>query len=788
MQTDRQAGGNQRRAGIPTEPMGTGTFHGIGGAVTVLLLGPVVVVREGVEVALGGTRHGTLLCLLALAEDAGLTVSVLADELWGSGPPPGAASTIRTYATRLRRSLDAGTSRSLVVAGHGSYRLRTGAYGSDVGEFEHLVRCGRDASSGEDRSDLLRRAERLWRGRAYADVRQTPLMLAEAGRLEELHLLAVEDRIAAELGLGLHRELVSDLHRLATAEPLRERICRMLVLALHRSGRQAEALRAAHAHRTRLREELGIDPTRELAALEHAVLTRDPELDWHPPRAREGRTRLASAARSLGVPGALDLGRQLLASGEFEKASALFTGEFASAGEPTDEPGRELACDLLLGLAEARRGARDLAGTQSAALAAANYARELGSPGRLATAAVWATSQNTVGHLDGAVEALCLEALDSLAPAATDLRARVLAGLVDYLGFAVGDGDKAVEIAAAALGLATESGDPTAIARCLFMNGEALDGTPRVTERMLLGERLVADGLLRGDVVAESDGLHIRALARLALADVGGFDRDRSRLEHLAPEVPNWYRQMFLQVWRGMRLMMEGRFAVVEAAVGELLGLASHEPNIQNLAFGQLLFLRREQGRLAELRPLVEQRAIHEPRITTIACAMALVDAETGRVAEAAGQLAALVDPAGVRAPRDFTWTTSLCLLAETAALVGDRRAAAVLLEELAPYRGQLAVLAKGVAVTGAVDRYIAMLQATLGDDAAGPSFEAAMRLDSSLGAPPLAARTKVCFGRWLSRQPGDAHRRRGETLLGEGRREALELTMSALAASSVAS
>jgi DNA-binding SARP family transcriptional activator len=746
-----------------------------------MFLGPVVLVRDGAEVAMGGTREGTLLALLALGGEAGLTVDVLADELWDGNPPPAAAKTIRTYATRLRRSLDAGTAGSLVVAGHGSYRLRTGAYASDVSDFEHLVGLARAAGGTEERADLLRRAGGLWRGRPYADVRETPMMLAEASRLEELRVLSAEERIAADLELGLHRPLVSELQILAAANPLRERIWHMLVLALHRSGRQAEALRTAQAYRRRLREDLGIEPTRALAALEHAILVRDPDLDWRAPVGRTGSVQPAEAPASPSAEGALARGRALLATGEFELASAMFTAAVAGAGEPIDASRAELACDVLLGLAEARRGARDAVGAQSAALAAADLARQSGSARQLAMAAVWATSLSTVGHPDDAVETLCLEALDSLAPAATELRARVLAGLADYLSFAVGDGDKALETVTAALALATESGDPTAIARCLFMNGEALDGTPRVTERMLLGERLVSDGLRRGDVVAESDGLHVRSLARLALGDVEGFERDRSRLEALAPEVVNWYRPMFLRVWRGMRLMMEGRFEVVEAAVGELLGVASHEPNVQNLAFAQLLFLRREQGRLAELRPVVEQQARQEPRILTIACALAWVDAQTGRPEDAARELGEIVDPLGVRVPRDFTRTTSLCLLAETAAAVEDREAAAALLDELAPYRGQVAVLAKGLAVTGAVDRYLGLLEATVGDDA-GPSFEAALRLDASLGAPPLLARTKLCFGRWLCRRAEEAARQRGEAMLVEALDAALELGMPALA------
>jgi DNA-binding SARP family transcriptional activator len=754
-------------------------LEAIGVDLKVDVLGPVRVVRDGVSVPLGGSRETlrTMLGLLVASRDLGLSEGGIADELWGGAPPVGCSSTIRSYATRLRRSLDVGANRSIVLVEHGVYRLFTGGYESDVAEFERLVKLGEDACWPEERSDLLRRALEVPRGRPYANVAQTPLIMQEVARIEELKLMVMTDRIEADIDLGLHSDVIAESQQLVAANPYRERLSRMLVLALYRSGRQVEALRTIQSQRERLREDVGIEPSRRLIGLEHAILVRDPSLDWRPmqERRRHARRRSGQSRREI-----LGLGRQLLPDGEFDEARSIVA---ATPEEPPGGPNRQMECDMLLGLSQARHEVQDLVGTRSAAIAAAGLAREAGSRSRLAVAALLAGSRNTVGRPEVVVEALCHEALDTLEPADTDLRALVLAALADYQGFAIGDGDAAIETAAEALALANGSSEARVLARCLLQSGKSLDWTSRLTERTLLGEHLVAHGLAHGDIEAECDGLHLRSLACLALGDIVGFESDRLQLEHLTSEAPNWWRDLFLRVWPGMVAMMDGRFDDAEPAIALLLGLGSHEPDIQNLALGQLLFLRGEQGRLGEMRPLVEQHVKREPRVTAFSCALAWILAETGHTTEASIQLRALVGGGVVRVPRDLTWTTSLCLLAETAATVGDPQSAAVLLAQLVAYRGQVAVLSQGVAVAGAFDRYIGLMQAVLGDGAARSNFEAALVLETSLCAPPLVARTKVCFGRWLFRQPSNLDRRRAQTLLGEGRRTALSLGMLRLAA-----
>lgn len=258
----------------------------------------------------------------------------------------------------------------------------------------------------------------------------------------------------------------------------------------------------------------------------------------------------------------------------------------------------------------------------------------------------------------------------------------------------------------------------------------------------------------------------------MSLGDTAGFDSDRDRLERLSAEVPDWHRHAFLRLWRGARAMMEGRFDDTETELGGLLdlGIRSHDPNVQNLALGQLIFLRRAQGRLGELAAVVEQQCRRQPLVTAFACGATLMHAESGEPDQAARSLGCFVDGGSVRVPRDLTWTTSLCFLTEAAIAVSDARFARTLLDALSPYRGQVAVLSKGMAVTGAFDRYIGGLQALLGDEGARASFEAALELESSLNAPALVARTMVRFGGWLICQTGRKDQSLGESLLGEAR------------------
>ena len=212
-----------------------------------------------------------------LALDAGSVVPSdrLVDELWRGQPPSGAAKTLRSYISRLRRLLR--PEATLTARGDG-YVLELEHAWLDASRFEDLTKEGQAALTLDD---VRGAAERfgdglaLWRGRALADVIDVEALALESRRLEELRLEALEGRLDAELELGLHAQLVSELERLVAEHPLRERFWRQLVLALYRCERQADALAAYRRARDLLADELGLEPGEELQRLEQAVLRHE---------------------------------------------------------------------------------------------------------------------------------------------------------------------------------------------------------------------------------------------------------------------------------------------------------------------------------------------------------------------------------------------------------------------------------------------------------------------------------------------------------------------------------
>ena len=241
----------------------------------VLLLGPVQVVRAGRVVGLGGPRQRAVLALLVLEEGRVAPAGRLVEELWRGSPPPGAAKTLRSYVSRLRALLDADAT---LVARGGGYVLTVGPGQVDAGRFERLAGAGQAAlSHGEVAAAAghFRQALGLWRGRALADVCDVESLAREAARLEELRLVAMEGRIEADIELGLHAEVTGELESLLGEYPLRERLWRLLVLALYRGERQADALAAYRRARELLATELGLEPGEDLRRLEQAVLRQE---------------------------------------------------------------------------------------------------------------------------------------------------------------------------------------------------------------------------------------------------------------------------------------------------------------------------------------------------------------------------------------------------------------------------------------------------------------------------------------------------------------------------------
>ena len=230
------------------------------------ILGPLEVVAAGKPVALGGARQRALLALLLTRPNEVVSTDRLIDELWGPAPPRAALNTVQYYVSQLRKLLGA----ERIETRPPGYAIRIAPGELDLERFELLLERG-DA-------EALSEALALWRGPALADFAYEPFAQEEAGRLEELRLVAHERRIEADLERGRSDELVPELERLIAFHPLRERLRGQLMLALYRSGRQAEALSVYQEARKALVEELGIEPGPLLQELERAILRQDPTL------------------------------------------------------------------------------------------------------------------------------------------------------------------------------------------------------------------------------------------------------------------------------------------------------------------------------------------------------------------------------------------------------------------------------------------------------------------------------------------------------------------------------
>ena len=244
-------------------------------AFEVRLLGPVQVVRAGREVGLGGPRPRAVLALLVLEAGRVVPAGRLVEEVWRGSPPPGAAKTLRSYVSRLRALLNPDAA---LAARGGGYVLRLDPDMVDAVRFEQLVGAGQAALGGGEAAAAagrFRQALGLWRGAALADVCEVEALAREAARLEELRLAAVEGRIEADIALGLHAEVTGELEGLVAEYPLRERLWRLLVLALYRAERQADALAAYRRARDMLATELGLEPGEDLRRLEQAVLRQE---------------------------------------------------------------------------------------------------------------------------------------------------------------------------------------------------------------------------------------------------------------------------------------------------------------------------------------------------------------------------------------------------------------------------------------------------------------------------------------------------------------------------------
>ena len=322
------------------------------------VLGLLEVGEDSETLTMGRGRESALLALLLLNANAPVSTDRALDELWEGQLPENAAKTVQIYISRLRRRLG----RERIVTTPAGYMLLVEPIELDAARFERLASEGRnelEAGNAARADTVLSEALALWRGPAFADFLYRGFARAESGRLDELRRSAVADRIEARLALGSGEKLIAELEALVLDQPLWERPRRQLMLALYQAGRQADALELYQSTRSLLANELGLDPSAELQALERAILNQESELARPPrPLRPSDAADWADAVSSMGA----FVGRHAELAELLSGLGDTFAGRgrlFLLTGEPGI--GKSRLADELVREAHAR-GARVLAG------------------------------------------------------------------------------------------------------------------------------------------------------------------------------------------------------------------------------------------------------------------------------------------------------------------------------------------------------------------------------------------------------------------------------------------
>ncbi len=295
------------------------------------ILGRVEIVDAGRATAIASQRQRALLALLVVHAGQPVSTERILDALWGDSPPDSGAGSVAFHVSRLRTALESGTrdnhdgnARGLIATEAGGYSLRIEPDAIDAAHFERLAREGHEHLAGEPAvaAGQIRDALALWHGEAFADLADLAFLQPEIARLRELRLRAFEDRFEADLALGRGREIAGELESLVAEEPLREHLRALLMRAMYGAGRQADALRVYQEGRRLLADELGIDPSAELQALELAILRQDATLDVTRPLS--GRRNPYKGLRPFGEADAGDFfGREMFAARLLERLEVV---------------------------------------------------------------------------------------------------------------------------------------------------------------------------------------------------------------------------------------------------------------------------------------------------------------------------------------------------------------------------------------------------------------------------------------------------------------------------------
>ncbi len=444
-------------------------------------------------------------------------------------------------------------------------------------------------------------------------------------------------------------------------------------------------------------------------------------------------------------------------------------------------------CELLIALGTAQLDAQhsDPRGRESL-LRAAEIARTLGRPDQLARAALeLAGTAHHAGPGDPIVIELLEEALARLEGGDEALKARVMADLA-IQRLSAESLDEGAALSEQAVLLAQKTGDAVTLGETLNLRLVFLSGPQHVRERLGQADLLLDLASEAGSADLAMFGHRWRLVSMLELGEIEAADRELEAYERAAGAARAWAARWYASTFRAMRALFEGRLADAERLAFEAFSQRRHEPSPLILyTFGaQLLWLRREQGRLGEIEPYVQEHPLDSrfPLVAAFRATRTLLDAERGSLDAARLELERLASDRLAELPRDFTFLYSVAVLCELCAAVGDAASAAILYDALRPFADRNVVLFVGTLCLGSASRYLGLAAATMGElERAETHFAEALQANERMAARPWVAHTRFDWAKMLRARGGAEDATRAVEILRPGLDSARELGLTAL-------